>query len=157
MLDSGLILINSTPQMVQMIITTSPLKQALTTLNRALARASLEPKDLEVRDACIQRFEYTYELCIKLIKRYIEQEMPISENVDRLNYRDLLRVAFEIGIIQNVDQWFLYREARNNTSHAYDENKALAVFKVIPEFATQAQFLIEQLTIALGNRHDPAT
>lgn len=133
-----------------MKITTAPLKQALTTLNRALTRASREPEDLEVRDACIQRFEYTYELCIKLIKRYIEQEMPLSEHVDRLNYRDLVRVAFEIGIISNIDQWFQYREARNSTSHAYDENKALAVFQVLPEFAIQAQFLIEQLDTALG-------
>lgn len=134
-----------------MKITTAPLQQALTTLNRALTRASREPDDIEVRDACIQRFEYTYELCIKLIKRYIEQEIPLSENVDRLNYRDLIRVAFEVGILGHVEQWFQYREARNNTSHAYDENKAHAVFLVLPEFATQAQFLIEQINTALGN------
>lgn len=133
-----------------MILTTAPMKQALNTLNQALARASREPNDMEVRDACILRFECTYELCIKLIKRYIEQEMPLSENVDRLNYRDLIRVAFEIGLVNHIDPWFQYREARNNTSHAYDEFKAHAVFQVLPEFAIQAQFVIEQLDTLLG-------
>lgn len=108
------------------------------------------PDDLEVRDACIQRFEYTYELCIKLIKRYIEQEMPLSENVDRLNYRDLIRVAFEIGLIQDIEKWFQYREARNLTNHTYDENKAQAVYQVLPEFAVQAKFVLAQLNSALG-------
>jgi len=133
-----------------MTISTVPFTQALNTLNRALSRASKEPDDLEVRDACIQRFEYTYELSIKLIKRYIEQEMPLSENVDRLNYRDLLRIAFEIGLVKDVEKWFQYREARNLTSHTYDENKAQAVYDVLPEFAIQAQWLLEQLNRALG-------
>ena len=133
-----------------MTISTVPFTQALNTLNRALSRASKEPDDLEVRDACIQRFEYTYELSIKLIKRYIEQEMPLSENVDRLNYRDLLRIAFEIGLVKDVEKWFQYREARNLTSLTYDENKAQAVYDVLPEFAIQAQWLLEQLNRALG-------
>ena len=133
-----------------MTISTYPFTQALSSLIRALSRSAKDPSDLEVRDACIQRFEYTYELCIKLIKRYIEQEMPLSQQIDRLNYRDLVRVAFEIGLIQDVDKWFQYREARNQTSHAYDENKAQTVYQVLPEFAIQATFLLEQLNLALG-------
>ena len=128
-----------------MIISITPFKQAFLSLSRAMERASREPDDLEVRDACIQRFEYTYELCIKTIKRYIEHEMPLPEKVDQLNYRDLLRIAFEIGLIENVEQWFKFREARNQTSHAYDANKAQAVFQVLPEFVNHAQFLLNEL------------
>ena len=131
-----------------MIIT--PLKNALQSLNVALKRAEQLPKDLEIRDACIQRFEYSYELSIKMIKRYLENEMPIPEPVDQLNYRDLLRIAFEIGLIQDVSDWFQYREARNQTSHAYDELKAQAVYAVIPAFYVQAQYLTLQLENQLG-------
>jgi nucleotidyltransferase substrate binding protein (TIGR01987 family) len=133
-----------------MEIRTTPFEQALISLGKAMARSSQEPDDLEVRDACIQRFEYTYELSIKTIKRYIEVEMPIPEKVDQLNYRDLFRVAFEVGLINHVEQWFKFREARNQTSHAYDENKAKAVFQVIPDFIKHAQFLLNQLETRLG-------
>jgi nucleotidyltransferase substrate binding protein (TIGR01987 family) len=96
------------------------------------------------------RFEYTFELAIKTIKRYIEMEMPISENIDQLNYRDLLRIADEIGLIQHVEVWFTYREARNQTSHAYDQNKATMVFQVAIDFLEKSRFLIEQLNQKLS-------
>ena len=114
-------------------------------LEKAIHRAKKEPKDLEIRDACIQRFEYTFELSVKTIKRYLEMEMPISENLDQINYRDLMRIAFETGLIRQVEDWFSFREARNQTSHAYDQHKAQAVFEVSLHFMTEAQFLIHQL------------
>ena len=121
------------------------LKNAWLSLDKAIQRATREPHDLEVRDACIQRFEYTYELCIKTIKRFIEHEMPITENIDQVNYRDLLRIAFEIGLIHHVEAWFEYREARNQTSHAYDQNKAKAVFDATLHFVIDAKQLITEL------------
>lgn len=127
----------------------SPLEKACTSLGVALSRSKAAPKDLELRDACIQRFEYTYELCVKSIKRYLEEETVFTSEIDRWNYRDLMRVAHESGLIQNVELWFEYREARNQTSHAYDENKAKAVYKVLPEFLVQAESLIANLKIRL--------
>ena len=114
-------------------------------LDKGIKRAKQDTTDLEVRDACIQRFEYTFELAIKTIKRYIEMEMPISEHIDQLNYRDLLRIAYEIGLIQHVEVWFTYREARNQTSHAYDQNKAEMVFQVAIDFLEKSRFLIKQI------------
>ena len=114
-------------------------------LDKGIKRARHDSTDLEVRDACIQRFEYTFELAIKTIKRYIEMEMPISQNIDQLNYRDLLRIADEIGLIQHVEVWFTYREARNQTSHAYDQNKAAMVFQVAIDFLEKSRFLIKQI------------
>lgn len=128
-----------------MAIKIAPLQKAFQSLVKAVNRSIKEPDDMEIRDACIQRFEYTYELCIKMMKRYIEQEMPISEKVDQMNYRDLLRIAAEIGLITHAELWFQYREARNQTSHAYNEIKAQSVYDVLPDFIQKAQFLINQL------------
>lgn len=133
-----------------MLISTIPFQRALLSLCKALERSSMDRSDLEVRDACIQRFEYTYELGIKTIKRYIEQEMPLPEQVDQLNYRDLLRIAFEIGLIEQVAKWFQFREARNLTSHAYDESKAKTVFQVLPEFVKHAEYLLNEFDKRLG-------
>ena len=37
------------------------LKQALTSLKKAIERCGREPEDEEVRDSVVQRFEYIYE------------------------------------------------------------------------------------------------
>ena len=123
------------------------LQKALASLDKGLARSKKEPSDLEVRDACIQRFEYSYELSIKSIKRYIQTQSPTSENVDLLNFKDFLRLAAEIGLIRDPLAWVGFREARNNTSHAYDENKAVAVFEQLSHFMEEAYFLLSRLEL----------
>ncbi len=137
-----------------MNLSIKPLQAAFLSLSKAMNRAKLNPLDLEVRDGCIQRFEYTYELSIKLIKRYLELEMPLSTAIDQLNFRDLIRMAFEVGLIDEVICWFDFREARNQTSHAYDERKAQAVFDIIPIFIQSAQFLLNQFDARLESNHD---
>ncbi len=125
--------------MISNTINLAYLKQSFISLEKALTRSVENPTDLEVRDGGIQRFEYTYELIIKIIKRYLEINAPVPSNIDHLNFRDLLRLAAESGLITNIDLWFQFREARNNTSHGYDENKAKLVFQLIPTFVKEAQ------------------
>lgn len=128
-----------------MFLTLTPLNKAFSSLLKGMERAKKNPADLEVRDACIQRFEYTFELAIKMIKRYLQEEQPLNENLDQFNYRDLLRIAAEAGLINQVEPWFEFREARNITSHAYDEEKAAQVFGVIPQFIEQTILLLKSL------------
>ena len=51
----------------------SPLAKALLTLASAMAETATRPGDLLARDGCIQRFEYSYELCVKSIRRQLEE------------------------------------------------------------------------------------
>jgi hypothetical protein len=51
----------------------SPLAKALLTLASAMAETDTRPGDLLARDGCIQRFEYSYELCVKSIRRQLEE------------------------------------------------------------------------------------
>jgi len=123
----------------QKIIIT-PLEKAIQTLDEILVM----PKDVIVRDATIQRFEYTFELAIKFLKRYLET-LPEGQDVDQLNYRDLIRLGAEAGVVENVEAWFDYREARNVTSHAYNENKADEVYEAAKKFLPDVKFLLAQL------------
>ena len=119
----------------------------LTSFNRAVASleaALLKAKDEFIRDSAIQRFEYTYELAVKMIARFIEST-PQGANTDRLVYRDLIRVAAEVGLITDPEAWFKYRDARNLTSHAYDENKAEQVYLAAQKFLLAAQELLKEL------------
>jgi len=128
-----------------MELTIMPLKKAFASLIEAMKEAEKNPNNLVIRDGCIQRFEYTYELGIKLVKRYIEQANPITEKVDQMNFRDLIRLAAEMGLIDEVESWFKFRSARNITSHAYDEDKAKKIFQLIPVFIQKMQFLVSEL------------
>jgi len=123
----------------------TPLEKAINSLNRALARALPAPGDEELRDACIQRFEYTFELCWKMLKRQLELELPNPTEVDGYSYRQLFRIGAERGLVKDVEAWFDYRERRNITSHTYDEEKAAKVFEALPAFAGHAEELLSSL------------
>ena len=123
----------------------SALEKATGSLERGVIRASSVPGDEELRDAVIQRFEYTYELCWKMLKRQIEAEAATPSAVDGYSFRDLLREGAERGMITNVEDWFGYREQRNITSHTYDEQKAISVYKTARKFLPDAKALLTAL------------
>ena len=123
----------------------SSFEKALRSLRKAIVRSQAQKDDLEVRDAVIQRFEYTYEICWKMIKRKLEMEAASPPTIDALSFRDLLREAAEKGLIGGVETWFEYREARNRTSHSYDEENAKAVYEVAVRFVEEAEKVHQRL------------
>ncbi|WP_058556335.1 nucleotidyltransferase substrate binding protein [Thiohalocapsa sp. ML1] len=123
----------------------TPLAKALAVLDRGLARWSTAPTDEELRDACIQRFEFTFELAWKMLKRRLQLDLPDAQALDALSWRQLIRAGAEQGLVDDVDAWMLYREKRNMTSHTYDAAKAAEVAAVIPQFAVHAHALHARL------------
>ena len=123
----------------------SPFENALASLNEALAAYDQTPSQL-VRDACIQRFEYTYELAFRMLKRQMEAISANPSGIDRMSFQDLVHSGAEQGLLANGwDKWRLYRDARNVTSHAYSEEKAVEVFARIPDFRDEARALLDRL------------
>ncbi|GAB4119779.1 MAG: HI0074 family nucleotidyltransferase substrate-binding subunit [Sideroxydans sp.] len=123
----------------------SSLEKALASLGRALVRAQAAPADEELRDATIQRFEFSFELAWKMLKRRLELDLPSTAELDGMNYRTLIRVGAEQGLLDDVSAWLIYRDKRNLTSHTYDEKKAQEVYAVIPAFAAHAADLLKRL------------
>jgi nucleotidyltransferase substrate binding protein (TIGR01987 family) len=121
------------------------LEKALNSLHRAILRSQASPGDEELRDAVIQRFEYSYELCWKMLKRRLEQDVPDPSGIDRLSFRELLREAAERGYVQDVERWMDYRGLRNITAHTYDEQKARDVHQAAVEFYDDARVLLKAL------------
>ena len=121
---------------------------ATASLAEALEAAKLRPADTFVRDASIQRFEYTYELCVKSLRRQLEAMSDSPAELDALGYRDMIRVGVERGLINAEAEWFRYRELRNITAHVYDPAKAAQVFDKLPVFLRDAQALLGKLVAA---------
>lgn len=120
-------------------------EKALARLKKGIARAQAAPHDEELRDSVIQRFEYTYELSWKMLKRQLESTSPTPVEIDTLGFKDLIREGAEQGFIANPEAWFEYRRQRNATSHAYDEKKAVQVYQTALRFVADAQALLEKL------------
>jgi nucleotidyltransferase substrate binding protein (TIGR01987 family) len=123
----------------------SALTKAVLSLSQALAIATTRPEDLLLRDGCIQRFEYTYELSVKYMRRQLEALADSPTSIDELGFKDMVRAAAERGLIADPAAWFGYRELRNATAHTYDPDKAQLVFEALPAFLAAAQGLSQRL------------
>jgi nucleotidyltransferase substrate binding protein (TIGR01987 family) len=119
----------------------------ITHLQRAadsLARALEQPLNEFTRDAAIQRFEYTFELSWKMIRRCLVQELGFSESPG-MTRRELFRLAADQKLIQDPEAWFQFQEDRNRTAHMYSENIAKQVHATATQFLPEARFLLKAL------------
>ncbi|MDA8104131.1 MAG: nucleotidyltransferase substrate binding protein [Nitrospiraceae bacterium] len=128
-----------------MTLDLSSFQKALGSLERAIQRSQADRGDEELRDSVIQRFEYTYELSWKMLKRQLEIDAPTPEMIDALGFRDLIREGAERGLIRDPAAWFKYREQRNITAHTYDEKKAAQVYMTALRFYGDALALFREL------------
>ena len=76
-----------------------------------------------MRDALIQRFEFTYELGWKCMFYWLRAQKETVPEVVRL----VIQAAFRAELIADADLWEKIKDYRDETSHTYDEKKAIAV------------------------------
>ena len=134
-----------------MTLDLSSLRKAFNSLERAVHVAAKEihgnvDNDYEevIRAGVIQNFEFTYELCWKFMKRWLEVNGE-GPSVDGATRKELFRLAAERQLIDTVEVWFQYAGARNQTSHIYDNQKAADVFEAAKAFVKDAQSLLQRL------------
>jgi nucleotidyltransferase substrate binding protein (TIGR01987 family) len=124
----------------------TPFRSALSQLEVALNARLAEPDNPFIRDAVIQRFEFTYELSIKTLKRYLRSTAASNDEVDRLNFRDLLRRAADFGVLKGDPLlWLDFRQARTDSVHTYNEMMAVEVASAAKSFAAEAHLLLTNL------------
>lgn len=132
--------------MTDMLLDISPLHNALARLEQGWARYQRDTSDEQIRDGLIQRFEFTYEISHKLLKRYLQVVAASPEQYDAMAFQDVIRSANEQGLLLgDWPSWRGYREMRGKTSHTYDESVALEVVAGIPDFIDEARYLSTRL------------
>ena len=97
-----------------------------------------------IRSGVIQNFEITYELSWKLMKRWLNTYIG-SDVADGVTRRELFRHAAENRLIPDVDLWMDHHNARNETSHIYNQDKAALVYRATMEFTHDARLLLREL------------
>ncbi|HUW29475.1 MAG TPA: HI0074 family nucleotidyltransferase substrate-binding subunit [Sulfuriferula sp.] len=95
---------------------------------RAAARlqeAVMQQGDSILRDATIQRFEFTFEIAWKTLQLYL-----LHQGMEATGPRQTLKQAFVDGLIatpEDADIWLAMLEDRNLTTHTYREAVAESI------------------------------
>lgn len=126
----------------------SPLQNAINQLEKSLKyanspQAAADPGLFEqLRNSVIQCFEFTYELSHKMLRRYLKETSASPDDIDSSTFADLIRTGNEQNLLRSDwSRWKVYRQARTDSSHTYDEDKATAVYRIAPEFLEEAKYL----------------
>ena len=96
-----------------------PLERAIQRLDEGWERYQLDITDTQIRDGLIQRFEFTYEIGHKMLKRYLEYASPTPAMYDEMSFADLIRSGNEQALLLGAwPDWKRYRDMRSkNQSH----------------------------------------
>jgi nucleotidyltransferase substrate binding protein (TIGR01987 family) len=135
-----------------MSIDYSSFQNAISQLEKSLeyANSTMAQEDEglfeQLRNSVIQCFEFTYELSHKMLKRYLEETAANPDEIDVSTIQNMIRTGNEKGLLRSDWlRWKEYRQARTNSSHTYDEDKAEAVYRIAPDFLQEARYLHQQL------------
>lgn len=91
------------------------------------------------RDATIKRFEFTFEVAWKLIKTLVELSGRKSASP-----RSSIRIAADIGLLEQPEKWLKFLEVRNMTVHIYKEKMIQEVYPQAKKFPK----LVDQLLVS---------
>lgn len=105
--------------------------QQFNTATNRLAEALEEDKTKRINiDGSIQRFEFCFELCWKMIRRHLEYK-----GISVRTPRDAFKEAFKLGWLKEGDTfWSQMIEDRNLTSHTYNEATADSVYSNLSQY-----------------------
>lgn len=101
-----------------------------------------------LRAGVIQQFEVAYEQCWKLLQRWIKENIDPEQAAHPRTRKDLFRLAAQHNLIDDPVPWFAFGDARNLTSHTYDEMTAQQVFASAQNFLPHAERLLMRLSHA---------
>lgn len=101
-------------------------------LNRLKESVALAKSDLEI-DGVIQRFEFTFELSWKTMKKFLEMQGLICNSP-----RGCLKEAFQAELIQNEAVWLQMLADRNASTHLYDQTVSRDIFsRIVKQFVPE--------------------
>lgn len=129
-----------------MTLDITALGNAVGRLREGLARQRHEPTDEQLRDGLIQRFEFTYEVSHRTLKRFLKEGAASPDDIEQMSFADLIRTANAQGLLRgDWPAWRTFRQMRARTSHTYNATIAEQVVAAIPGFLDEVEHLVAEL------------
>lgn len=119
-------------------------KDALRALN-TLKEILKEPFSVIVRDAAIQRFEYTFEAFWKFIREYLKEKEGIIANSPKACFKEIFSLGFSreeetVNLQEMTDK-------RNDTTHTYKEDVAQGIYNKIGGYCLLMENILSKFSI----------
>lgn len=122
-------------------------QKALAQLQRFIDKGELS--ELE-KQGLIKSFEYTYELAWNTMKDFLEYR----GQTDIFGSRDVIRKAFELGLIKDGENWMDMLKSRNQTSHTYNQETADEICEAVVGRYHQLFRLLAEKLVGLKSERD---
>jgi nucleotidyltransferase substrate binding protein (TIGR01987 family) len=113
------------------------LGRSLDGLAEALAVPAEEPLAI---DGTIQRFEFTFELFWKALRRLLT-----GQGIEANSPKVVLQQAYRLGWLDDEPKWLQVLVDRNLTSHTYREPLALEIYGRIPAHHAAMREVVQKL------------
>ena len=119
-------------------------QRALTSLEELVSKYSEHQTDVILRDALIQRFEYSTEAFWKYLKAFLQTEHNLSAN----SPREVIRTGLTAKLYSEETSQELLQmlDDRNLTSHTYVEELAESIAHRIPDYSKNMSEVMTQLS-----------
>jgi len=107
-----------------------------------------EPFSMIIRDATIQRFEYTFEALWKFLKEYLREKEGIVSNSPKACFKEIFSLGFltEEETVRCLEM----TDRRNDTSHTYKEEVAKLIYSKIKGYYTLMKNLLDKFEDKIG-------
>ena len=100
-----------------------------------------------IKSGIIQKYEICYELAWTTMRRFIIEYGDSKKAENMMSKKDIFRLAAQHGYIDNPEDWFDYTNARNTTSHVYNEVLSDYVFDISKRFLKDVKKLYHTLEL----------
>ena len=132
-----------------MILNLDSLKISIIALEKSINvydRIKTDDEDLilTIRSGVIQNFEIAFEQSWKFIQRWLNENIN-PDITSGITKKELFRLAAKHLLIDDVEKWIRFKDARNSTSHIYSNEVSVEVINEAIAFLPYAKYLLKRL------------
>ena len=132
-----------------MVLNLDSLKKSIIVLKKSIdVYNKIETNDedliLTIKSGVIQNFEIAFEQSWKFIQRWLNENIS-PDITNGITKKELFRLAAKHLLIDDVEKWIKFKDARNSTSHIYSTEISKEVFNEAIKFLPYAEYLLKHL------------
>lgn len=101
-----------------------------------------------IEDSCVKRFEFTVETSWKTMKRYLK--VVYGKDDKELTMNNIFRLMEGYGFIKSWEAWRGYYDQCNDTSHEYNQKKAI-VLNSMDNLLNDINYFYNSLQLTISN------
>lgn len=115
-------------------------KQYSNAVKRLQEALEADTSDIQ-RDASIQRFEFTLDICWKLLKEVLKEK----HGIDCSSPKSCFREAYSQKLIEYDEFWLELVDLRNETVHTYNEKFAKEIYSKLPKALDYFKLILDRI------------